>query len=150
LGLNNSTSQSTPQEISFFRGQKILGASSGANHNIMWTESGEVYVWGFNSSGQLGLGDTSNSIIPQKIDFFDKVPIRGAVCGNEHTSVWTFDNRIFVWGGNSHGQLGLGDIGQRIVPTELTSLKNEIVVSLISHPSMNSTIAFFKSTEALF
>ena len=48
---------------------KIIYFSSGQNHNIMLTESGELFVSGFNKYGQLGTGDNSN-----KFEFTQYVP----------------------------------------------------------------------------
>ena len=39
-----------------FHGKKIKSISSGACHNVILTESNQIYVWGKNDWGQLGLG----------------------------------------------------------------------------------------------
>ena len=35
------------------------------------TENDEVYAWGLNDYGQLGLGDTENKLVPTKLDITD-------------------------------------------------------------------------------
>lgn len=38
-------------------------------------------------------------------------PVAGLVAGHSHSSVITAQKRLFVWGGNNHGELGLGRPG---------------------------------------
>ena len=54
--------------------------------------------------------------------------IRGISAGGIHAILLTEEGRIFLWGANRYGQLGLGDISTRHVPTEI--LLDEKVVSV--------------------
>ena len=36
-------------------------------------------------------------------------PIKQIICGGHHTFAICENNKIYCWGGNSYGQLGLGD-----------------------------------------
>jgi hypothetical protein len=58
LGIGNQANSSTPTEIKEFRDIPIKKISGGAQHAIALTEAGEVYSWGKNEEGQLGIGDT--------------------------------------------------------------------------------------------
>ena len=80
------------------------------------TKFGEVYSWGNNNVGQLGLGDITNINIPQKLIF--REPIMSICCGGYFTIAITNCDTIYVWGKNN-GQLGLGDDDDRCSPTEL-------------------------------
>ena len=70
------------------------------------TESGNVYVWGSVSAGQLGNGKAPNGTLPVLVwDGGDAVE---AVMGSLISSVRTEDGRVYVSGYNKYGQLGNG------------------------------------------
>lgn len=77
------------------------------------TEDGDVYCWGRNNYGQLGIGNTVQQLTPVKItgldfQFIHKLSQSG---GRDATSVAALDtlNSIYSWGYNASGQLGLGN-----------------------------------------
>jgi len=47
------------------------------------------------------LHNCSNFSVPGMTD------VCSVACGQQHTVVITFSGRIFVWGSNKHGQLGV-------------------------------------------
>ncbi|KAI7742662.1 hypothetical protein M8C21_025550, partial [Ambrosia artemisiifolia] len=65
----------------------IVKISAGYYHSSAITESGELYMWGKNSSGQLGLGRKASKVIPVpcKVDFLNGVPIKMAALGSDHS-----------------------------------------------------------------
>ena len=58
LGIGHRENMSTPTEIKAFKGIDIKQIWGGAHHAIALTTKGEVYSWGKNEEGQLGIGDT--------------------------------------------------------------------------------------------
>ena len=86
--------------------------SCGGLYTIVLTNiSNQMYVWGYNSNGQLGLGHNKNRYLPTEFIFCQ--PIVSVSCGGEHTGILTkgsnHSTEIYMWGCNKHGQLGLGD-----------------------------------------
>ena len=70
------------------------------------TESGNVYIWGSTSAGQLGTGQKPNGTLPVLAwDGGDAVEI---AMGSLISSVRTADGKIYVSGYNKYGQLGNG------------------------------------------
>ncbi len=55
LGHGSIESNEYPQEIEVLGGIKIVQIAAGGWHSCALSESGDVYVWGWNESGQLGL-----------------------------------------------------------------------------------------------
>ena len=86
---------------------------------------GEVYAWGSNDFGQLGLGDYMDRFRPHKIKFPN---IHKVICGANFTMFLTKDGTLLSCGRNGNGKLGLGDFDDRNVPTKI-SLSNVLMVS---------------------
>jgi len=99
---------------------KVSMVSAGMYHSAALTASGQLYTWGSNSKGQLGLGKSINSAFtPTLVDTLPGVPLASVVCGGNHTLVCTVSGAVFAFGSNNHGQLGLGDNEDRDLPTQV-------------------------------
>ncbi|CAI9262094.1 unnamed protein product [Lactuca saligna] len=88
----------------------IVKISAGYYHSSAITESGELYMWGKNSSGQLGLGKKAGKLIPFpcKVEFLNGVPIKMAALGSDHSIAVTETGDVLSWGGGESGRLGHG------------------------------------------
>ncbi|KAG0489759.1 hypothetical protein HPP92_006622 [Vanilla planifolia] len=86
LGHGNSSDVFTPQPIKALEGIKIKQLACGDSHCLAVTVFGEVQSWGRNQNGQLGLGNTEDSLLPQKITTFEGIPIKMVAAGAEHTA----------------------------------------------------------------
>jgi len=102
---------------------KILQVSCGDAHCLARTEAQTCAVWGSNTTGQLGIGHRSK---PQAdpIVLPDLHNVRFVAAGWSHSVALCDGNEgkqdlCFVWGLNSHGQLGLGDTTTRFSPQVL-------------------------------
>jgi len=40
----------------------VISISAGSHHSIALDDTGELFIWGFNGSGELGTGDHNNSL----------------------------------------------------------------------------------------
>ena len=71
----------------------------------------EVYVWGSDSQGQLGLGSQKPFArylaLPKCVSFGTN--ISKIECGNDHSALITDRGHLFVMGSNQDGKLGIGD-----------------------------------------
>ena len=86
----------------------------------MVDKSSELWCWGQNNYGQLGLGDDSNRNLPTKVNAVDHVTKIGL--GNYHSFLVDSNGNTMVMGYNIYGQLGLGDTTNRKTPTLLTRI----------------------------
>jgi alpha-tubulin suppressor-like RCC1 family protein len=90
---------------------------------------GTLWAWGLNVSGQLGLGNTTFQSIPVQVGTltnWKQVTTRGVGEGDQvplSAAVKT-DGTLWAWGGNSFGQLGLGDAIDRSSPVQVGTLTN--------------------------
>jgi alpha-tubulin suppressor-like RCC1 family protein len=106
--------------------------SSMAYHSIFIGEDGEVYAWGANKSGALGLGDTEHRNTPCRVSLpiLPEHKVVSVALGFQHTLVLTSNNDILVWGANDKAQLGLGDTEQRLSPVLLPKFTTERITQI--------------------
>jgi alpha-tubulin suppressor-like RCC1 family protein len=91
------------------------GFSSVAEHVAFTEEDGRVYTWGDSTSGALGVGKAVKGSKTKQIHFVDLPgPVVSLGAGEHHTAAVLEDSRLFTWGTNAHGQLGLGKLKQRV------------------------------------
>ncbi|GFQ04806.1 ultraviolet-b receptor uvr8 [Phtheirospermum japonicum] len=86
LGTNSDQCEIVPRlvDASVLKNKKAKVASCGARHNAILTEDGEIFCWGWNKYGQLGLGDTVDRNTPEQIPLKDHAP-KNIACGWWHT-----------------------------------------------------------------
>ena len=121
LGLGDNDHRYTPHKLPFpANGEKVKQIICGDNHSIAVTYSNEIYVWGSNESGELGLGHNDDQNTPQRLLFFAEWKgVKQIFSGYNHSMILTYENEVYVWGSNSRGQLGLGDTADRNTPQKL-------------------------------
>nr|XP_023990702.1 X-linked retinitis pigmentosa GTPase regulator-like isoform X2 [Salvelinus alpinus] len=92
-------------------GQLGLGSEINVNINkpTAVKGSGRVYGAGSNQEGQLGLGHCDDTNTFHLLHpFSDHAPIKMLAAGCNTSAALTEDGRLFMWGDNSVGQIGLG------------------------------------------
>jgi alpha-tubulin suppressor-like RCC1 family protein len=72
LGLGKQREVRIPQRIPIIeeaskQEHRVVSCSAGFGHTACLTESGDLYTWGFNIYGQLGLGDRKTRWYPEKV-----------------------------------------------------------------------------------
>lgn len=83
----------------------IVKYAAGTDHAAAIDADGRLYTWGNNDCGQLGLGDLISRNEPVRVTF--SVDVINVWCGNKVTFVQTEDLRVFAFGDNSNGMLGM-------------------------------------------
>ena len=92
-------------------GRPFIAISAGFDTSYALTADGQVFAWGLNHFGQLGIGHYDLTFYPQA------VVTNGALAGVKvaaisaqalHCLALASDGRVFAWGENSVGQLGNG------------------------------------------
>jgi len=119
LGPNN---QPTPRRIGGYlvsSNKKVIYVACGQSFSVALTEDGELYSWGYNGNGQLGLGNSSNQQNPARIIGLGSKFIKKIACGMAHVLALSDAGTLYTWGANSYGQLGIGSTLAVGVPTEV-------------------------------
>jgi alpha-tubulin suppressor-like RCC1 family protein len=115
---------------------KITSIWSGAGyHSAAISRDGELYMWGNNVYGQLGLGHVTNVWLPTRVtggSIAGKV-VTWVALGNAHTLVLCSDNTVHSCGYGLYGQLGNGGTSDTSTFVEFTdsgALSGVTIVSL--------------------
>ena len=88
---------------------KCRRVSCGGVHTVILTEDFEVLTCGAAEYGRLGTGATANALIPQTVESLLDIDIVEVAAGHNHTLALSSDGKVWVWGRNDQGQLGLSD-----------------------------------------
>ncbi|PON37358.1 Regulator of chromosome condensation [Parasponia andersonii] len=112
----------SPVCVSSLLGIRIEGVAAGLWHTVCISADGDVYAFGGNQFGQLGTGADQAETLPRLLDSPSLENIRAKVisCGARHSAIIAEDGKVFCWGWNKYGQLGLGDVIDRNIPSEVT------------------------------
>lgn len=76
----------------------------GRNHALAINTDNEVYAWGSNIYGQLGIGNDHETKNKHKINISNVMDAAG---GLHHSLFLTFDGKLYGAGNNDQGQLGI-------------------------------------------
>jgi len=83
-------------------------------------------AWGYNNSGQLGDGTTTNRNKPVAVTGLTGITITAIACGDQHTVALTSGGAVYTWGRNLYGQLGDGTNTERTSPVAATNLSSGV------------------------
>lgn len=96
----------------------IISVACGRNHTLVLTGKHEVWGFGSNNRGQLGLGENKVEVLePVLIDIPEKASSIAA--GYNHSIVITTSGSVYVFGAGDRGQLGTGNVAKYLNPTRL-------------------------------
>ena len=106
--------------------------AAGQSHVIVLKADGTVWAWGRNNYGQLGVGSAVSDFVdkPVQITLLDGKNITSVYAGENHSAAVSSDGKVYVWGANSSGQLGLGNTKNQYSPVQVTDLTAVSRVSL--------------------
>jgi len=84
---------------------KALQVAAGKSHSIILDLNNNVWTFGRNNEGQLGLDDTTNRLIPTLIPH---LKAKWIAAGGNHSIIIDLEDNVWSFGINEYGQLGLG------------------------------------------
>eukprot|EP01091_Cochliopodium_minus_P010647 TRINITY_DN2864_c0_g1_i1.p1 TRINITY_DN2864_c0_g1~~TRINITY_DN2864_c0_g1_i1.p1 ORF type:complete len:277 (+),score=56.00 TRINITY_DN2864_c0_g1_i1:20-850(+) len=96
--------------------EKIKEIACGSKHSFFLKENGDLYSFGCNNDGQLGLKSPKVINKPTKV----LKNIIKVSCGAYHTMALNNEGELFAFGDNRYGQLGLGD---QLIQKQITPIK---------------------------
>ena len=108
----------------------FLKVEAGENFTVVLSSDNEVFTFGRNHLGQLGIGTTEETL--EVNDITDSFSLNAGEtvidisAGRDFTIALTSNNRIFTWGDNQYGQLGNETVGGTagLSPINVTAFVN--------------------------
>ena len=86
-------------------GVPIVQIDAGTHHSAALTACGNVYTWGSNSLGQLGLEGRASISSPLMMQFFAAFPVTRIACAANHTFAVTKAGDAYGFGDSSRNQI---------------------------------------------
>lgn len=130
----------------------IIQVAAGPNHTAILTDEGEVYVFGGNKYGELGMGDNIYR------DTFTKIPGYNNVvqisCGSNQTALVTSWGELYVCGYNVNGELGFRHCQPVTRPAKVVQVKDERkrvipLINQVTEVSCGNNSIIFLTTEGI-
>lgn len=142
LGLNSTNDTAQPQIVPWSNAfNSVTDVSAGANHTCA-IAYGNLYCWGRNNNGQLGLGDTVDRDVPVRVTFPFTPNARVTKVSAGATGTCAIaDGRAYCWGLNSSQQLADGTTTQRNSPTVVLAAVGALLGKAMTDISMGTTHA---------
>lgn len=107
LGHGDLQQRMEPIVIEALDGIKVISVTCGRWHNLVLSESGDLYSWGWNAHKQLGhSSDLATIATPCLVEVNEADVFCSVSCGARHSAALTVCGKLFTWGWNAYGQLG--------------------------------------------
>lgn len=156
LGNGNSLQYEVPVRASIsgaMAGQTITTVEAGSKHAVALSDTGVVYAWGSNTTGELGNNSTTTRNTPAAVTTASTVlsgkTVSQIAAGYNHSCALTTDNVLACWGSNANSQLGNGTITNSIVPTVVNQEGNLSGKNVTALSSGGSTTGVVTSDNSL-
>jgi hypothetical protein len=105
----------------------------------------EVYGWGINDKGQLGLGHRWIVDTPERLTALDGCEVVHVACGQQHAVAVTAGADCFSWGLGVFGQLGHGTTKDSLRPQLIR--RNEALASGVVQVACGSNHTVFRTQD---
>ncbi|GFS09040.1 HECT and RLD domain-containing E3 ubiquitin protein ligase family member 1 [Elysia marginata] len=90
-GETQCVSHCKPEQVMPLAGHIIEDVTAGAEHTMVLAVTGQVWGWGINTDGQLGLGHTNSPVKePTLITVLSDMNIKQISAGRSHCAAWSF------------------------------------------------------------
>ena len=147
-GYTGSTNISFPVRVSVATGMTTSGVTAveaGANHSFA-IRNGELWAWGGNGSGRLGIGSTTTQFAPVRVSGMASGVTRVSAGGDHSMAVR--NSAAWNWGNNASRELGDGTTTNRHTPIQVGIPAPPVPVTGVSLNRSATTITA-GSTETL-
>ncbi|MGG4451227.1 RCC1 domain-containing protein [Brevibacillus porteri] len=116
---------------------EVKAIASGVDHCLAVKKDGTVWAWGWNSSGQLGINNMIDTVVPTQTNGLSNIV--SVAAGFSHSLALDVNGKVYVWGSGSSGQIGDGSYSEKFVPVNIPELTD--IEQIASGPSAYHSIA---------
>ncbi|MDR2017738.1 MAG: hypothetical protein LBQ00_02505 [Syntrophobacterales bacterium] len=132
LGDSKTDGNNTPVQVKGVNGVDFLShvkaIAAGGIHSLALKDNGDVYAWGWNSSGALGNGTLVNyKSTPAKVVNLSGVTAIAA--GQGHSLALTSNGTEWAWGSNVSEELGDNTTTSNLTPQKVTGSSNVTAIA---------------------
>ncbi|XP_033957192.1 RCC1 and BTB domain-containing protein 1 isoform X1 [Pseudochaenichthys georgianus] len=139
IGSGSTANQPYPRKVTgCLQGKIAIGISCGQTSSMALIDNGEVYGWGYNGNGQLGIGNNGNQLTPCRLSALQGLCMQQIVSGYSHCLALTDEGLLYAWGANTYGQLGTGNKSNHLSPVQILADKERIVEVAACHSTHTS------------
>ena len=133
LGDGTETNRNTPVQVKSADGSDHIAGvkdiAAGQYHTLALTNDGEVWAWGYNTSGQLGDGTNTNKNMPVQVKGTGSeehlTDVKEIAAGRDFSLVLKNGGTVWTWGKNNYGQLGDGTNADKNIPVQVKGAGSE-------------------------
>jgi len=130
--VKSTNTQWSPVRLEALKDVNIVGVNKGSSSAFCMAidESGQVFAWGRNENGQLGLGNTKDVMVPTLVQELTGYQVAEIATGKGHTLFLTTCGKVLAAGDNDKGQCGQGKKTGNIDTPKLISHEGADIVSV--------------------
>ncbi|XP_061081806.1 RCC1 and BTB domain-containing protein 1 isoform X3 [Conger conger] len=148
VGSGSTANQPAPRKVSnCLQNKAVVSIACGQTSSMAVVDNGEVYGWGYNGNGQLGLGNNGNQLIPCRLTALQGLCVLQIASGYAHSLALTDEGLLYAWGANTYGQLGTGNKSNQLSPVQIMPEKESRIVEIAACHSTHTSAAKTQSGQ---
>ncbi|KAL4446957.1 hypothetical protein ABPG74_014929 [Tetrahymena malaccensis] len=112
----------------------VIQVACGWSFCMILTRSNQLFSWGDNRCGNLGLGDTRSRLKPSLVllEFGKQFQVRFIDCQAQHSAAIQLDGKLFTWGQGLNGQLGINALSNVLLPQRVGGILEQKNITQVS------------------
>ena len=136
LGHNNRSDLGLPLKLGTATNWSKLASNGPSNTSAAITTDGELWMWGSNSNGQMGVNDRTQYSSPVQVP---GTTWKSIALGQSHSFATKTDGTAWAWGFNEYGQIGQGNNTRYSSPVQIPGTDWDTVI-----PRNSNTGSFWR------
>ena len=120
LGLGTTASPSSPQPVTTPADTGWASVTAGDRHTCAVRVGGTLWCWGWDRAGQLGIGSKTSKYLPQQVITPAATGWTRVTAGG-NTTCARRKHKLWCWGFNRYGQLGVGNTTNQARPRHVVT-----------------------------
>ncbi|XP_075996550.1 RCC1 and BTB domain-containing protein 1-like [Genypterus blacodes] len=139
MGSGSTANERYPKKVSgCLQGKTVVSITCGQTSSMALLDNGEVYGWGYNANGQLGVGNNRNQHSPCLLTALRGLCIQQLCSGYGHCLALTDEGLLYAWGANTFGQVGTGNGSPQLSPVQVMAEEERVVEIAACHSTHTS------------
>ena len=138
LGDNSTTQRAAPTAVAAPSNSWTSISADPSSTSVCGINSGKIYCWGTNTSGQLGLGNTTSVLVPTLVPDTANFLNSGvsAVSVNNQKACAIKDAGLYCWGSNSNGAIYSATTNNLLAPLAVSTFSSGVTSIAVGYSSI--------------